>query len=197
MSIIAGTDTGGPADTWIGLLLGGFIGSVIGGAVTFGAVWLTIRHERKLREGDRLDLAVSAAYAAAGSFMARVVQEKRLSKVPLPEYSAFLQQVSTAAAVAHRVSPPLARLLGDALLELSSAVDALTVGQGSQDDLKRAAMHVHVALGRWLAQPADIEQGKTSMTDIRQAAHEAQDSAVSRAGATSEPKRWPWDLRRS
>jgi hypothetical protein len=188
--------TVGPADTWFGLLIGGLAGSVVGGLVTFGAVWLTIRHERQLRSDDHLDTAVGAAYGAAGRLMANFLEGRMFRRSGLPVYQDFSQQVATATTVAQRTCPPLADLLQAASLELTNAMNAFVGGTGEEEDVYRACVQVHVALGSWIAQPQKIKDGLIGFDSIQRITADVVSSPTSRANAPARPRRTrPWRRR--
>lgn len=159
--------TSSSADGWWGLLLGGAVGSLIGGAATFIAVWLTIRHERRLRNEQRLEDAVASANAAAGRLMANFASGRALTPDGLDIYTEFLHGLSTLTIFAQRFAPPFAQLLKDGMLNLTDAVNRVDGSHGRTEDVRVACATLHLALARWIVDPKQFTSGRLQIEQLR------------------------------
>jgi hypothetical protein len=142
-----------PGDNWWGVLLDGFAGGLIGAAATITVVVMTIRHERKMREGERLDAAIATAHADIGTWVMHTAGRDALHTETLGPYRAMLQSIAMATTRAQSVEPALAQLLTSASLNLGTAAQTVDRSAKSLEDLQAAVIRVHIVLGRWLSEP--------------------------------------------
>jgi hypothetical protein len=70
-----------PAEGWPGLLLSGLIGAVVGGLVTVFALWLTLKHNRRLAEDERTDAAVMRLWETTSRAISMIAVHDELTDV--------------------------------------------------------------------------------------------------------------------
>lgn len=137
-------------DWWLEHGLDGIIGGATGGAVTGLAVWLTIRHERRLRRETDLNLAIGRLHEACSQLMVAVAD---LQADALPEAANdVLSASSRTIALSTRQDPALTSFLGRTHEELLSALEGRTVAEAAKE-LHRVVPRLSAGIMVWLSDP--------------------------------------------
>lgn len=158
---------------WLKYALDAIGGGVIGGLVTGGAVWATIRHERKMREADQanarqetLRTLVEGLRNNASELMLRLgrsVDDGELFLETQDRIGVLFSQLLGAEAFAARVAPHLAAnldVLSTALTRLPDLDDDLSAIEVVRNVCKKAVSH---SWG-WVADPEKYERARVPMT---------------------------------
>lgn len=130
----------------------GFLGAVLGGAVTGGAIFLTIRHDRAARRDDRLHASADRALLAAAELLASALTDDPAREV-LGKVVLFTNASITFLARMQPDDP--ARKLIDGITDVLAA-RALDFGRAPTHGRRRLLAPVRaylVAVGAWLLTP--------------------------------------------
>lgn len=156
-----------PSDTWAGILLDGLAGGLIGALATILVIYATIRHERKMRDADRLDDAVAAAASAASDIRAFLTRGIEDDAQKWHLFARLVQTTSFAMARAQRNEHELAVLLNDAARDLHAAVSIDKTDPRRASALNQANLRLSVALGYWVTHPEHVRHGTLTYDKVR------------------------------
>jgi len=100
-------------DALLGALVGSGIGALAGGAMTAIVAWLVLRHERRLRERDALEVAVVRAHGAANAWLTKKETLGLQSDSALESYTELCESLGELAARSREPYPHLSGCTAD------------------------------------------------------------------------------------
>lgn len=153
--------------SWWGVLLGGLAGAVLGGTVTFAALWWTIRHDRRMRREDRLVDAIAIDCITIASAI-NLVPAKASNTEVHQMYLRVVGDTSLVMYLARAASPKLGVVLRDALAS-AAEMDLDWAGQQevSSSDLLTWYVALELVLTEWLRETARVGQFGDALNSAR------------------------------